>query len=64
MSEPTKGEYHIALTDEERKYMEQSSFNYFHYTGQYMRIPPKLYADLKMAGVDMKYMVADASLEQ
>lgn len=58
------GDYHAPLDDEAKKMMESSSFNYYTMTGQMMRVPPKLYSDLKNAGVSMKYMVADASLEQ
>ena len=61
---PVQGEYHLALTSEELKMMEQSSFNFYQYTGKMMQIPPKLYNDLKAAGVDMKYMEANAALEQ
>lgn len=61
---PEQGDYHVALDDDSKKMMEQSSFNYYTMTGQYVRIPPKLYSDLKEAGVSMKYMIADASLEQ
>lgn len=62
--QPEQGDYHVALTDEQRQMMEQSSFNFHLQTGQLMRIPPKLYSDLQKAGVSMKYMLADASLEQ
>lgn len=61
---PVKGDYHVALTSEELKMMEQSSFNFYQTFGKMMQIPPKLYNDLKKAGVDMKYMEANASLEQ
>lgn len=62
--QPTPGNYHVALNDETKKMMESSSFNFYMTTGNPVRVPPKLYSDLKAAGVSMKYMVADASLEQ
>jgi hypothetical protein len=61
---PVQGDYHVALTSEELKMMEQSSFNFFQAYGKNMRIPPKLHSDLKRAGVNMKYMDADPALEQ
>lgn len=61
MSEPTH--YHLRLDDETRTNIQLESFNFFHYTGKNMRIPPKLYEDLKNGGVDMKYIDADKALE-
>lgn len=56
--------HHFTLDDAARTSMEQSAFNFFEARGAPMRIPPTLYADLKAAGVSMKYMEADPSLEQ
>lgn len=53
-----------APDDATRKYMETTAFNFFVYTGQRLRMPPTLYDSLKAAGVDVKNMEADASLEQ
>lgn len=53
-----------APDDATRKAMEQQAFNYFLHTGQLVRMPPTLFDSLKEAGVDTKYMIADASLEQ
>jgi hypothetical protein len=53
-----------APDDATRKVMEQSAFNYYTQTGQYVRMPPTLFDSLKEAGVDTKYMRPDASLEQ
>lgn len=61
MTAPTH--YHLRLSDTERTHVETWSFNFYHTTGKSMRIPPRLYEDLKNAGVRMKYMVADAALE-
>lgn len=61
---PPQQDYHAPLDNDTKKMMEQSSFNYYTQTGHRMRIPPKLYSDLKAAGVSMKYIVADPSLEQ
>jgi len=61
MVEPTH--YHLRLTDEERGMMEQWSFNFYHAFGRAMRIPPRLYEDLKNKGVRMKYLEADPKLE-
>jgi len=61
VSQPTH--YHLRLTDEERLHVEQWSFNFYHHTGKFMRIPPRLYEELKNFGVRMKYMTADPSLE-
>ncbi len=56
--------YHLDLGDEERANIERTSFNFFTSTGQMMRIPPRLYSDLRASGVSMRYIIADASLEQ
>jgi hypothetical protein len=53
-----------APDDATRAVMESSSFEYFTRTGQKVRMPPTLFDDLKVAGVDTKYMEPDASLEQ
>jgi hypothetical protein len=53
-----------APDDATRKAMEQSAFNYWMSTGHKVRMPPTLFDSLKEAGVDTKYMEADASLEQ
>lgn len=53
-----------APDDPTRKAMEEAAFNYWLQTGQKVRMPPTLFDSLKEAGVDTKYMVADASLEQ
>lgn len=53
-----------APDDATRKVMEQSAFNYYMQTGQHVRMPSTLFDSLKAAGVDTKYMIADASLEQ
>lgn len=53
-----------APDDATRLAMEQSAFNYWLHTGQLVRMPPTLYDSLKEAGVDVKYMAPDASLEQ
>lgn len=55
--------YHLKLSDEERGQIELWSFNHYHAFGRNMRIPPRLYEDLKNKGVRMKYLSADASLE-
>lgn len=54
----------MAPDDPTRKAMEESAFNYWMQTGQKVRMPPTLFDSLKEAGVDTKYMLADASLEQ
>lgn len=51
--------YLIKLTDEERALVELWSFNWFQTSGKPMKIPPRLYADLKDSGVDMKYFEND-----
>lgn len=56
-------DYHIALGDDERRFMEQSAFNFRRDYGRAMKIPPRLYSDLQRAGCNMKDMEADASLE-
>lgn len=61
MTAPTH--YHLRLSDEERTHVETWSFNFYHTTGRAMRIPPRLYEDLKNGGVRMKYMAADPNLE-
>lgn len=53
-----------APDDATRKNMEQSAFNYFIHTGQKVRMPPTLFDSLKAAGVDVRHMQPDASLEQ
>jgi hypothetical protein len=53
-----------APDDATRQVMERSAFEYYTRTGQYVRMPPTLFDSLKQAGVDTKYMIADASLEQ
>lgn len=60
----TPTHYHLRLTDEERAHVEQWSFNFYHHFGRAMRIPPRLYEDLKNSGCRMKYLEADASLEE
>ncbi len=57
------GEYHVQLSDEERKMIEQQSFNFFQLTGKKMKVPPLLASDLKAGGVNMKYLEADRGLE-
>lgn len=53
-----------APDDATRKIMETTAFNYYMQTGQLVRMPPTLFDSLKATGVDTKYMLADASLEQ
>ena len=48
---------------EQARMMEHSSKNFFELSGKNMRIPPRLYEDLKNFGVNMKYMDADPLLE-
>lgn len=57
-------DYHIGISDSERLMMEQASFNFHTHTGRKMRIPPRLFSDLKSKGVSMRHMEADGSLEQ
>lgn len=52
------------ITDVERKLMEAGAHQFYTSTGQLMRIPPTLYDKLKSGGVDMRYILADKSLEQ
>lgn len=54
----------MAPDDPTRKAMEESAFNYWLQTGQKVRMPPTLFDSLKEAGVDVKNMEPDASLEQ
>lgn len=56
-------DYHLALTDQERTFMEQTAFNYRQHRGAKMRIPPRLFSDLKRAGVNMTNMEPDAALD-
>ena len=53
-----------APDDATREAMEQQAFNYWLHTGQKVKIPPTLFQSLKDAGVDVKYMEPDVSLEQ
>lgn len=53
-----------APDDATRRVMEQSAFNYWLEHGVRVRMPPSLYESLKAAGVDVKNMEPDASLEQ
>lgn len=55
--------YYIALSDEERKMVELQSENFHAATGHSMKVPPRLYDDLKRGGVRMNYIEADAALE-
>ena len=57
-------DYRLGLSDTERAMMEQSSYNFFHLTGRKMKVPPRLFSDLKSKGVRMKYMEPDGKLEQ
>jgi len=55
-------EYHLALSDEERANVEQTSFNYYHTFGTKLRLPPALCFDLQVSGVSMKYIEPDPTL--
>lgn len=55
--------YYIALSDEERAIIERQSFNFWEATGRYMKVPPRLYDDLKRGGVNMAHIEADSALE-
>lgn len=55
--------FYSTLTDTERANIEQTSFNFFTARGSNMKVPPTLYEELKRGGVNMKYIDADASLE-
>jgi hypothetical protein len=55
--------YHISLRDEERAYYEKWAHNFYTSFGQNLKIPPRLYSDMKAAGVDMRHMEADPNLE-
>lgn len=55
--------YHISLRDEERAKYELWAHNFYKLHGRPMQIPPQLYSDMKKAGVDMRYMEANAALE-
>lgn len=57
-------DYHLPLTAEQYINMETWAFNFRKATGAPMRIPPRLFSDLKAAGVNMKDMEPDAALDK
>lgn len=57
-------DYRFGLSDTERAALEQFSFNFFNMAGRRMRVPPRMYSDAKRAGVNVKWMEPDGSLEQ
>lgn len=56
-------DYYIRLTDKERENIQLSSFNFYRTYGRMMKVPPRLYEDLKAGGVSMTYIEADPRLE-
>lgn len=57
-------DYHMGLSDSEREMMQRASFNFHEQTGRKMKIPSRLFSDLKSKGVDMRWMEPSAGLEQ
>jgi hypothetical protein len=56
--------YFLSLRDEERKNYEQWAWNFWQTFGRKMKVPPRLYNDLRRGGVSLKYIEADPSLEE
>lgn len=60
---PQSPAYYINTSDEERAIIERAAWNFYEQFGRMMKVPPRLYEDLRLGGVDMTHMEADATLE-
>jgi len=54
---------HANLTEAERGVIEAQSYTFARTYGHPMALPPTLFEQLRIGGVDMRHIVADPSLE-